>query len=106
MKLKPKKCEFMKSEIKVLGHIVGQEGIIPDPNKVKTILDILRPNSIKDIRGFLGAVGFFRKFISKFRIITKTLYEITLHRYRSCWTDERNEAYEMLLRLLTEAPIL
>ncbi len=63
LKIKVEKCEFAKSEIKLLGHRISEEGIISDLGKVVAIEALERPTTISKLRGFLGAVGFFRKYI-------------------------------------------
>ena len=66
MKIKVKKCEFAKPEIKLLRHWILAEETIPDPGKVEAIEALERPTTISKLRGFLGAVGFFRKYIQGF----------------------------------------
>jgi len=63
LKIKVEKCEFAKSEIKLLGHRFSKEGTIPDSGKVTAIEALERPTIISKLRGFLGVVGFFRKYI-------------------------------------------
>ena len=63
LKIKVEKCEFAKSEIKLLGYRILVEGTIPDLGKVAAIEALKRPIMISKLRGFLGAVGFFRKYI-------------------------------------------
>ncbi len=63
LKIKVEKCEFAKSEIKLLEHRISAEGTIPDPGKVIAIEALERPTTISKLRGFLEAVGFFRKYV-------------------------------------------
>ena len=59
-KLKPKKCEFFKSKIAYLGHIVSSHGIETDPKKVEAVKDWTIPNTVTDIRSFLGFTNYYR----------------------------------------------
>jgi Reverse transcriptase (RNA-dependent DNA polymerase) len=61
-----KKCAFMSTEMEFLGFIVGREGLRMDPTKIKVIEDWPRPESVTEVRSFLGLVHFFRRFISRF----------------------------------------
>jgi len=63
LKIKVEKCEFAKSEIKLLGYRISAEGTISDPGKVTAIEALERPTTISKLREFLRAVGFFRKYI-------------------------------------------
>ena len=54
LKLKPNKCEFFKSEITYLGHIVSNKGIATDPKKIKAIQLWPRPTTVTEVRKFTG----------------------------------------------------
>ena len=77
LKLKPSKCFFLYKEVKYLGHLVSQEGIKPDPEKILTLKQWPTPNSVKDVRRFLGFAGFYRKFIKDFSKIARPLHDLT-----------------------------
>ena len=62
-KLIPSKCNFFKTEISYLGHIVYKEGIAIDPSKVEAVRNWPKPKALNDVRSFLGFVGYYRKFI-------------------------------------------
>ncbi len=63
LKIKVEKCEFAKFEIKLLGYWISAEGTILDPGKVTTNEALEWSTTISKLRGFLEAVGFFRKYI-------------------------------------------
>ena len=69
------KCTFMQREIKFLGHLVSSDGIRVNPDKVKAIRDWPVPKTVKDIRVFLGASGYYRKFILNYSKIASPLTE-------------------------------
>src|SRR5699024_994083 len=56
------KCQFAKSELKFLGHLVNHQGIAPLPEKVKAIYEFPKPCTKKQLRRFLGMSNFYRKF--------------------------------------------
>ena len=90
------KCEFAKSEIKLLGYQISAEGMISDPDKVAAIEALEQPTTISKFRGFLGAVGFFRKYIQGFGQIAKPLNDMTSIKFRNYWTLEMDEAWKEL----------
>ena len=66
MKIKVEKCKFAKLEIKLLGYQILAEGMISDLGKVEAIKVLERLTTISKLRGFLGVIGFFRKYIQGF----------------------------------------
>lgn len=66
LKVQVDKCNFFRRESEYLGHIITPEGIRPNPEKISVIQGIPLPNTIKQIRSFLGITGFYRKFIKDY----------------------------------------
>jgi hypothetical protein len=67
------KCHFMVKQGIVLGHVISQRGIEVDKVKVDLISNLPPPRIVKEIRSFLGHVGFYRQFIKDFSKITRRL---------------------------------
>eukprot|EP00112_Aurelia_sp_Birch-Aquarium-sp1_P024655 Seg788.11 transcript_id=Seg788.11/GoldUCD/mRNA.D3Y31 product="Retrovirus-related Pol polyprotein from transposon 297" pseudo=true protein_id=Seg788.11/GoldUCD/D3Y31 len=74
--LNPEKCEFSKTSIKILGHIVRSDGIKPDPDKIKSILSLPVPKNIAQVRSFLGMVNQQSKFAPDIASKTKPLRDL------------------------------
>ena len=77
LKLKPSKCEFFRSSLKYLGHIVSKNGIATDPRKVKAILDWPRPKTVTEVRSFTGFTNYYRRFIKGYAQVARPLHELT-----------------------------
>ena len=106
MLLQPSKCEFFKPKIKFLGVIIDKNGISPCPEKVDSIVKMSRPTSVKSVRAFLGAAGFFRRWIEKFSLIAQPLSRLTKKHTRFQWDDQTEKAWQTIKDKLATAPVL
>ena len=77
LKLKPKKCEFFKSQVEYLGHDVSAEGIRPSKSKVRALHDWVMPKTLTEIRSFLGFCSYYRKFVPEFSMKAAPLIALT-----------------------------
>lgn len=75
--LKMLKCEFGKTSLVYLGHIVGGGEMKIDPSKVYVIVNWPKPNTATKVRSFLGATHYWRKFIAIFSSIAAPLHALT-----------------------------
>ena len=106
LKLKMSKCEFLKKEVKYLGHVVSNNGVKVDEDKVKVIKNLAPPTSVKGVRSFIGMCSYYRRFVPHFAKIAKPLTELTKKNRHFHWTNECQTAFETLRDALTKAPVL
>lgn len=106
LKLKPKKCQFLKAEVKYLGHMVSAAGVRPDPEKVSSVQSFPRPTNLREVREFLGLIGYYRRHINQFSREAKPLTRLTAKNVKFEWTDDAEGAFQSLKQRLVEAPIL
>ncbi|CAB5185100.1 unnamed protein product [Rhizophagus irregularis] len=104
--VKLKKCKFGERNIEFLGHIVGRDGLKPNEKKVEKIKEIKIPETVKEVRSFLGLCSYYRRFIKNFARIAKPLYHLVKKDVPFKWTEEQQEAFEELKRRLMEKPVL
>ena len=69
LKLKASKCSFFKKHIQYLGHLVSGDGIEPLPEKLEAVENMPPPKTPKEVRQFLGSVGYYRKFVPNLLIL-------------------------------------
>lgn len=60
-----------------LGHVISNEGIIVDPQKVIVVKKWHRPMTLTDIRSFLGLAGYYRRFVKSFSMVDAPLTKLT-----------------------------
>jgi hypothetical protein len=78
------KCEFLKDELRYLGHIVDSRGVRTDPSKIECMLNYPRPTSVKELRRFVGLISWYRKFVRNFSTIVSPLTRLTRKNQRFC----------------------
>ncbi|GJV38821.1 reverse transcriptase domain-containing protein [Tanacetum coccineum] len=100
------KCHFMVKEGIVLGHKISKNGIEVDRAKVDVITNLPHPTSFKGVRSFLGHTGFYRRFIQDFSKIARPMTHLLEKDTSFIFSKECIEAFEILKKKLTKAPIL
>ena len=106
LKMKCSKCDFFKSEIHYLGHLISPEGISLLPNKLDSIKHMPVPNSVKEIKQFLGLTGYYRKFVPRFADISRPLTTLMKKDAKFEWTSACQKSYELLKEALCGEPVL
>ena len=106
LSMKLSKCHFFTKEIQYLGHILGKEGIKPVPAKTEAIRIMHPPVNLKQVRTFLGLVGYYRKFIRNFAKIAKPLTMLTRMDVKFEWKEIHQDAFMKLKEAIIQAPIL
>ena len=103
---KASKCEFFKSSISFLGHVVGQDGISMEEDKVKAIKEWPALTSVAGVRSFLGLTGWYRRFVLNYSKIASPLTELLHEGKKFVWGEEEKKAFEQLKEAISSAPVL
>ena len=106
LKMKREKCSFFKKHIQYLGHLVSEKGFELLPEKLESICKMPAPRTAKEVKQFLGLIGYYRKFVPRFVDISRPLTKLTHHNITFEWTDQCAKAFKHLRKLLMEYPIL
>ena len=106
LKLKPKKCFLFQKRVSYLGHVVTEEGIAADPEKVEQVRTWPTPENSTEVKSFLGLASYYRRFIPDFSTIAKPLYKLTEAKAEFAWTEQCQLAFDSLKGLLTSGRVL
>ena len=104
-KLKMSKCKWGRSSVAFLGHIVTPAGILPNPEKIKSVLRIGDLKDVSEVRAFLGLAGYFRRFIRDYAKISSPLTAL-LTADPFVWSPACSEAVDTLKKRLVSPPLL
>ncbi|GBN59646.1 Retrovirus-related Pol polyprotein from transposon 297, partial [Araneus ventricosus] len=106
LKLSPKKFRFFRKEVSYLGHIISADGVKTDPEKTKAVVDWPRPETVHDLRSFLGLCTYYRRFVRNFSAIARPLHKLTEARSNFNWTEECEKSFNSLKQALITSPVL
>jgi len=106
LKLNLQKCQFAATTIDFLGFTISPEGVSPNHEKVLAISKTPPPRTVREVRRFLGATGFFRKHIPGYATIASPLHLLLKKGQAWNWGHEQQAAFSTLKEKLTSAPIL
>ncbi|KAK7898562.1 hypothetical protein WMY93_019415 [Mugilogobius chulae] len=128
LKLSKEKCRFFQTSVRYLGHIVSRNGVETDPQKTEALKTWPRPQTLKDLRSFLGFSGYYRRFVEGYSKIVKPLTNLTAgyppvrkgaritniaakyhnpkEPFGERWTQACQTAFEQIIETLTSAPVL
>lgn len=106
LELNMKKCNFLKTRIQFLGHIIENQKLYPSPEKIEAVVSFKVPQTLKQLESFLGLTGYFRKFIPNYAIISKPLSDLTKKSIKFSMGIEEEGAVSLLKKLLTKNPVL
>ena len=128
LKLSLDKCQFCKTSVGYVGHIISQHGVATDPTKIEAVTTWPRPRTVSALRSFLGFCGYYRRFVKDYAKVSYPLTQL-LHGYPPLgkrgkegrkvgeylnpsepfgqrWDATCEEAFKALKVLLTQAPVL
>ncbi len=106
MKLQKSKYSFLHDEVKYLGHVITNDGILPDPNKIKVIKELTPPKSVKGVRSLIGMTSYYRPYIPDYAKIAYPLARLTQKHVPFEWNDDKQKGFEQLKEALINPPVL
>ena len=104
--VKVRKCEFLAPRVLLLGHIISESGIQPNPKKVSAVRDAPAPTSKEQVRSFLGAASFLRRFVPHFAEMAEPITRLLKKGVPFQWLEEQQQAYENLKTNISDQVLL
>lgn len=106
LKLRQEKCLFLQESLDFLGYRLSAKGIQPQDAKTKAIQDAPTPQSVDDLRSFLGLVNYYSKFIDNTATLFAPLYKLLTKNCPWIWTEKEDNAFKAAKQTLLQSPLL
>ena len=106
LRVKMKKCKFMKPEVDYLGHKIDKTGLHPLPNKVQAIQDAATPLSVHELKSYLGLLTYCNKFLPQLSSTLFPLYRLLQKDFQWSWGVKEDRAFSKSKELLTSTECL
>ncbi|KAF8082259.1 hypothetical protein N665_0840s0003 [Sinapis alba] len=100
------KCSFWQKSIKFLGHIVSDQGVSVDPEKIKSIHEWPQPKKASEVRHFLGLAGYYRKFVKGLAKLAQPMTQLTGKDVKFILSEKTEKCFSALKNMSTSAPVL
>ena len=106
LQLQPDKCAFFRTEVAYLGHIIGRDGVKPNPAKIVANRKFPQPRAVQAIRQFLGISGYYRRFIEDYAKLEKPLSNLLKKDTKWEWGRSQRKNFRKIRRYLCNKPVL
>ena len=104
--LNPEKCKFRMAQLELMGYLLSTRDIGPTESKVEAVLNTREPESVAEVRSFLGLVNFSVKFFPNLATVTEPLRQLTRKGVTFKWSKEQQEAFQALKGTLASPEML
>uniref|UniRef100_A0A671U0X9 Gypsy retrotransposon integrase-like protein 1 n=1 Tax=Sparus aurata TaxID=8175 RepID=A0A671U0X9_SPAAU len=118
LKVKLEKCNFLRQQVQYLGHVVAASGVSTDPRKIAAVADWATPETVADLRSFLGFASYYRRFVQGFAKLAAPLHKVVAElvgkknrrgkgiALMDAWTSRCEDSFRELKERLVSSPVL
>lgn len=89
-----------------MDHVIGKDGLKPDPDKAKAVKDIPKPTCKKDTLSLLGFINYLAKFLPRLSEVEQPLRDLTLANTQFVWFKQHDKAFDKVKKLVANHPVL
>lgn len=100
------KCHWFCTRVLFLGHIISRDGLNPNPDKIRAIVEAPPPTNITQLKSFVGLVNYYSKFVSELSIMLRPFYDLLRKGAKWEWSENCGKAFEKCKRALVDARVL
>ncbi|GBG75318.1 hypothetical protein CBR_g19950 [Chara braunii] len=105
-KINKEKSSFGLPSVIYLGHVISGDGLAPEAAKIAAIQEWPQPQTVRDVRSFLGLAAYYKKFVRNFSAVATPLTNLTKKDTPFLWSLHCQMAFARLKQALTRAPVL
>jgi len=102
LKLNKGKCKFRKSELPYFGHIVGEDGIRPNPERITAITNLAAPKNVEELRRCLGMINYLGRFLPSLSDTIKPLTELLREDTAWTWDEPQESAFQLVKQKVSQ----
>ncbi|GJW21472.1 putative mitochondrial protein [Tanacetum coccineum] len=102
---KQSKYVFGTAQVEYLGHVISDQGVAIDPAKIAAMEYWPIPTTLKQLRGFIGLTGYYRRFIKNYAVVAQPLTSL-LKKNAFQWTEQATQSFQALKRAMINASVL
>jgi hypothetical protein len=106
LRVKLAKCSFAKQQIAYHGYAISPTGVSTCPKKVQAMSEWLTQQNVRDLRGFLGLAGYYRKFVENFGVLARPLTDLLKKHVVFHWNQDHDTSFNILKTALIQSSIL
>ena len=88
------KCDFYRTKVQYLGHVISEKGVVVDPIKIKVILEWPVPKDVHDIISFIGLAGYYHRFVDNFLRIAHPITNLQKKNVKFIWSQQCQDNFD------------
>ena len=106
LRVKPKKCEFMRTSVTYLGHRIDESGLHPLTHKMKAIRDAPTLESVSKLKSYIGMLTYYGKFLPNLATTLGPLYHLLGKDVPWNWGPDQDRAFKISKNMLTSDTVI
>ena len=106
LKLNKRKCEICKPKICYFGSVISEQGVSPDPEKVRAIQELSPPQNVSQLRQVLGMINYIGRFLPNLSTVISPMSELLKSDTTWTWSHGQQQAFEKVKAMVTTTPVL